>query len=192
MATCAPRPLSRERTSAGGRFTLASSARTKPTKREAFWVDGIVWWAQPHSFQQANHPFTFFAPEVASGMQHSDDAFACHDMRAAAAPTDTITAGAPLAVEWYLQANHPGDCALYISYDTDLDTPRRWIKLKNFVGCAGDAGMLEPGPDGPAERHQHGHRDTARLAALVRPLRDSVGMVRLAIAAVLVRRWTRP
>jgi len=129
---------------------------TKPSAREAFWVDGIVCdasslnpgsfcWAQPHNFQQANHPFTFFAPEVASGMQHSDDAFACHDMRAAAAPTDTITAGAALAVEWYLQANHPGDCALYISYDTDLlDTPRRWIKLKNFVGCAGDAGMLDP------------------------------------------------
>ena len=156
MATCAPRPLSLERTSAGGRFTPASSARTKPSAREAFWVDGIVCdasslnpgsfcWAQPHNFQQANHPFTFFAPEVASGMQHSDDAFACHDMRAAAAPTDTITAGAPLAIEWYLQANHPGDCALYISYDTDLlDTPRRWIKLKNFVGCAGDAGMLDP------------------------------------------------
>jgi len=129
---------------------------TKPSAREAFWVDGIVCdasslnpgsfcWAQPHNFQQANHPFTFFAPEVASGMQHSDDAFACHDMRAAAAPTDTITAGAALAVEWYLQANHPGDCALYISYDTDLlDTPNRWIKLKNFVGCAGDAGMLDP------------------------------------------------
>jgi len=129
----------------------------KPTYRQAEWIDGIVGtdslnptgfdYPQPHNFQQANYPYENFAPTSASspgasGMEHSVTSFSCHDMKSGE-PTDVVVAGGTLDVEWYLQANHPGDCALYISYDEAKDTPMTWIKLHNFVGCAGDAGMLE-------------------------------------------------
>jgi len=49
------------------------------------------------------------------------------------------------------QANHPGDCAVYISYDTETDSPANWIKLFNFPGCAPSAAdMISDGQFPPA------------------------------------------
>ena len=62
---------------------------------------------------------------------HLYESYACHDFKAEDEPSTTVTAGAPLTVEWDLEAKHPGDCSLYISYDDDGGTyaaPKDWIK----------------------------------------------------------------
>ena len=40
---------------------------------------------------------------------HLYESYACHDFKAEA-PSTTVRAGAPLTVEWDLEAKHPGDC----------------------------------------------------------------------------------
>ncbi len=47
-----------------------------------------------------------------------------------------VNAGSSLALKWRFGAAHVGDCAVYISYDTDLpllDT--RWFKIANLFDC---------------------------------------------------------
>ena len=103
---------------------------------------------------------------------HLYENYVCHDFKAEA-PSTTVRAGAPLTVEWDLEAKHPGDCdwppfepgthrpadrlmpcsprtlsgSLYISYDDDGGTyaaPKNWIKLAVFPGCV-DQQLLESG-----------------------------------------------
>lgn len=68
-------------------------------------------------------------------------------------PSATLTAGSELQLEWLLEANHPGDCAIYISYDeptTGYDngaaSVTHWAKLADFVGCVDES--LQDGFDG--------------------------------------------
>ena len=78
---------------------------------------------------------------------HLYESYACHDFKAEDEPSTTVTAGAPLTVEWDLEAKHPGDCSLYMSYDDDGGTyaaPKDWIKLAVFPGCV-DQQLLESG-----------------------------------------------
>ena len=112
-----------------------------------------------HNFQQNNYPYEYFVPALASNFRHTKKSYRCHDMRSAppgrtrasyesdfVSIGDTqsrLVAGQTFEIEWNLQANHPGDCALYMSYDEDKDEPERWIKLFNFVGCAGRKGMQD-------------------------------------------------
>eukprot|EP01114_Cavostelium_apophysatum_P012784 TRINITY_DN2947_c0_g1_i1.p1 TRINITY_DN2947_c0_g1~~TRINITY_DN2947_c0_g1_i1.p1 ORF type:complete len:577 (-),score=113.15 TRINITY_DN2947_c0_g1_i1:162-1892(-) len=48
----------------------------------------------------------------------------------------TLTAGATSTVQWALEAPHPGDCFLYLSYDADAsDTQKKWFKIAQWDKC---------------------------------------------------------
>ena len=51
--------------------------------------------------------------------------------------TASLTAGTTLALETTVAAPHPGDCALYVSYDTDAvpDKQKRWAKIWEEKDC---------------------------------------------------------
>merc|ERR550514_2360488 len=82
-------------------------------------------------------PFTLNGPMTHSSHAYRADSYACHDF-ASESPQTTLTAGATLDLEWVLEARHPGDCALYISYE-NTDVPTNWIKLADFPGCVDQA-----------------------------------------------------
>lgn len=58
----------------------------------------------------------------------------CHDTPATNILT-TINAGTTIQIELLMEAPHPGDCSLWISYDTNVNSPQNWIKLKNYPAC---------------------------------------------------------
>jgi hypothetical protein len=67
----------------------------------------------------------------------------CHNAKAGKI-TATYIAGQTIDVEWFFEAPHPGDCSLWLSYDTNIDSPMKWIKLKNFPGCLSPTGLDPP------------------------------------------------
>jgi len=58
----------------------------------------------------------------------------CHDSSTPGTIT-TVTAGKDLPVSWIFEAAHPGDCSIWISYDTDTSSPANWVKLMDMPGC---------------------------------------------------------
>jgi len=53
-----------------------------------------------------------------------------------------VTVGSPMTVSWRLTAAHVGDCALYMSYDTDNDLEdMRWFKIANKKDCKSFTGQ---------------------------------------------------
>ena len=64
----------------------------------------------------------------------------CHDTLASK-PIVTFNSGDTINLEILMEAPHPGDCSLWLSYDTDKDSPKNWIKLKNFPGCFSENGI---------------------------------------------------
>ena len=122
---------------------------TTPVPRPSSWApgkeQGATSPAATYRYDQPTH-------SLDGGMTHEahtygDTSFRCHDF-AASTPTTTITAGATLDLAWELPANHPGDCALYISYETDKVAPERWVKLHDFIGCVSKSDL--PTFTGPA------------------------------------------
>ncbi len=47
-------------------------------------------------------------------------------------------------MEWAMEAPHPGDCSIWLSYDTDKSSPVNWIKIKDFPGCLNPDGGNPP------------------------------------------------
>ncbi len=39
---------------------------------------------------------------------------------------------------------YSGDCSVWISYDTDVQSPVNWIKIKDFPGCLAADGANPP------------------------------------------------
>jgi hypothetical protein len=90
-----------------------------------------------------NYPFEAWEPRCANGHCWQGDSFRCKDYKAGS-PQTVITAGTDLSVRWWFQANHPGDCAIYVSYDTDKHAPAHWLKLHDFIGCGDPSGSFPP------------------------------------------------
>jgi hypothetical protein len=67
----------------------------------------------------------------------------CHD-----APSGNIaatyTSGSMVDLEWVMEAPHPGDCSIWLSYDTNVDSPVNWIKIKDIPGCLSINGVDLP------------------------------------------------
>jgi hypothetical protein len=84
-------------------------------------------------------------PKASSGHQYSAKAFRCRKSKPSSAPFRELVAGETIDVEWTLSAVHPGDCYLWLSYDTNVDEPENWFKIAAFPGCvdknAFDAGF---------------------------------------------------
>jgi hypothetical protein len=75
--------------------------------------------------------------------QSSSTSMRCHDSPAGAV-LSTYNAGDTIQVQWTLEAPHPGDCSIWLSYDTNVDAPQNWIKLKDFPGCFSPTGIDPP------------------------------------------------
>jgi len=88
-------------------------------------------------------------PTTHLGHEYSSSGYRCHDF-ASTSPRSTLTAGAETDIAWTLDARHPGDCYIYISYDDDTTAPRNWIKLFAFPTCSSqEEYTLRPSPDKP-------------------------------------------
>lgn len=117
---------------------------TMPAPRPTAWVSEFVG-VHPQLYStNTTHIYRQPTHTVQNGpsFHYNEVSFRCHDF-AAVSPSTTITAGGGLEVEWKLEARHPGDCALYISYDADKDRPVTWIKLYDFVGCMDQASLAD-------------------------------------------------
>ena len=64
----------------------------------------------------------------------------CHDT-SASPPSFIVNAGDTIQVELTIEAPHPGDCSLWLSYDTNVDSPQNWFKLKDYPGCFSPNGI---------------------------------------------------
>lgn len=64
----------------------------------------------------------------------------CHDTPASP-PSFIINSGNTINIELTMEAPHPGDCSLWLSYDTDVDFPQNWFKLKDYPGCFSPNGI---------------------------------------------------
>jgi len=125
---------------------------TKPDPRAPIWRDANM---QGHTdsgatYRENEPPFTLSGPMTHNGHPYSDSSYRCHDF-AAQAPSTVLHAGAALELEWTIEALHPGDCALYISYDettTASEGYSTWFKIADFPGCVDQAAL--PGFDGLA------------------------------------------
>lgn len=53
----------------------------------------------------------------------------------------TYNAGTNIQLDLFMEAPHPGDCSIWLSYDTNKDSPSNWIKLKDFPGCFSPDGV---------------------------------------------------
>lgn len=66
----------------------------------------------------------------------NDSEFTCRN-RPQESPKSEIEAGKTLEVHYDVWASHPGDCAIYVSYDIDPipDAEKRWIKIHDWKEC---------------------------------------------------------
>lgn len=128
-------------------FILGHGRLTHPAPRAPIWQSETN---QGHTSETATYrlneaPFTLNGPMTHNGQTYSASSFRCHDF-AQKPPTQSIHAGQSLSVQWTFEANHPGDCSLYISYDesiTSFGAQSSWYKLADFPGCA-DKSALTP------------------------------------------------
>ena len=67
----------------------------------------------------------------------------CHDTPAGSI-VGTYTSGSVINLEWLMEAPHPGDCSIWLSYDTNVNSPANWIKLKDIPGCLSPNGIDAP------------------------------------------------
>ena len=93
--------------------------------------------------------FNGFGPNIVIGKEDgsattADDKIVCNG-QARGANKASLTAGTTLALEATVAAPHPGDCALYVSFDTDAvpDTEKRWAKIWEEKDC-----LCHKNPDG--------------------------------------------
>ena len=84
------------------------------------------------------YPFENYQPITVNSHRFRRNSFRCKDKAPELPITTTWTAGTSVTVSWDLQANHPGDCSLYISYDTNKVAPQSWLKIKDVIGCVSD------------------------------------------------------
>lgn len=73
--------------------------------------------------------------------QTSFTSMRCHDSPASSVLT-TYNSGDIINLEWVIEAPHPGDCSIWLSYDTNVDSPQNWIKLKDIPGCLSPNGIV--------------------------------------------------
>lgn len=73
----------------------------------------------------------------------SSTSMRCHDTPAANI-VGTYNSGDIINLEWIMEAAHPGDCSIWLSYDTNIDSPVNWIKLKDIPGCLSPNGIDAP------------------------------------------------
>lgn len=64
----------------------------------------------------------------------------CHDSKAGQI-TSILTAGETVNFQITMEAPHPGDCSIWLSYDTNFDSPINWVKLKDIPGCLSTTGI---------------------------------------------------
>jgi len=64
----------------------------------------------------------------------------CHDSKAGEI-TNILTAGDTVNFQILMEAPHPGDCSIWLSYDTNFDSPLNWIKIKDIPGCFSPNGV---------------------------------------------------
>merc|ERR1719482_1754219 len=113
---------------------------TVPQPRAPLWRStSMQGFTSPSSTYREEEPaFYLSGAPLTSGHQYTSTSGRCHDF-APAAPDLTLRAGSALHLEWHLSANHPGDCAVYISYD-EPSVPHpgqsHWAVLARFPGCA--------------------------------------------------------
>ena len=67
----------------------------------------------------------------------------CHDSLASPIIA-TYSTGSNIDLEWTMEAPHPGDCSIWLSYDTNVDSPVNWIKLRDIPGCLSPNGIDTP------------------------------------------------
>jgi hypothetical protein len=67
----------------------------------------------------------------------------CHDTPAGNI-IGTYNTGANIDLEWKMEAPHPGDCSIWLSYDINIDSPQNWIKLRDIPGCLSPNGIDTP------------------------------------------------
>ena len=73
----------------------------------------------------------------------SSTSMRCHDTPAGNIVA-TYNSGDIINLEWIMEAPHPGDCSIWLSYDTKIDSPVNWIKLKDIPGCLSPNGIATP------------------------------------------------
>ena len=69
-------------------------------------------------------------------------AMRCHD--SAPGTVTTVTAGGEVQLEWFIEAGHPGDCSVWISYDAAKQAPENWVKIVDLPGCLSPDGKNLP------------------------------------------------
>ena len=88
-----------------------------PAPRPPLWRDPENMKGDTHELAdyRENEPAFQLGGPMTHGMHtYTGTAYRCHDF-AASQPEVTLTAGSEVDLEWQLDANHPGDCALYVS-----------------------------------------------------------------------------
>ena len=76
--------------------------------------------------------------------QSSFKSMRCHDTISGPV-LNTYRSGDTIQIQWIIEAPHPGDCSIWLSYDRNTNDPQNWIKLKNFPGCLSTTGIDPPG-----------------------------------------------
>lgn len=120
---------------------LGHGRLTNPVPRMPLWNDpNVTAHTSPTAVYRLNEPpFTLNGgPATHNGYTYSSSAYRCHDFASERPPPNRLRAGDDVRVQWTLDARHPGDCSLYISYD-EVTTPSgeasTWRKLVDFPGC---------------------------------------------------------
>lgn len=111
------------KTSAHGQLTVPSP-RKDPNGNE-------------QSHLQVEPVFTINGPRA----QYTANSMRCHDFAASTEKT-TVTAGTNLPMTWIMEASHPGDCYVYISYDGA--EPVNFFKIAQILGCGAADGLNPP------------------------------------------------
>jgi len=93
------------------------------------------------SFVQRRPTHTLSGPVFGYGA----GAYRCRELPpTGGAPETTLVAGQAFDVAWKMEAGHPGDCYLYVSYDSDVVDPINWFKIAVFPGCGAADGLVVP------------------------------------------------